>query len=741
MATKNKYQRQKQQYSNDGGQTWFDVVPANYRKGSLIEEASEDCNTTQWVEVQNAWYCIGDSVDIQYRWVDIEQTMCNGYDKYSMQKQQQSTDGGVTWTDTGNTRQGTLIEANSVDCGYKTLYQWVTVQNEYICNGYDKYVKEKQQKSTDGGVTWTDTGNTRQGNVIELNSEDCGYVVNKRWITVEGEYICNGYDKYVKEKEQQSTDGGITWTDTGNTRQGALIEANSVDCGYKPGYENQYLTMEALDNATIEVYPQYTDSKLYYKIDNEEWKEFNNNSKTISLNTSSKIMFKETLTSSRLRATRFKCSSGHINVYGNIMSLVYGDDFIGKTTMSDFSLEQVFNGSNIINAGNLILPATTLSNACYSNMFYNCASLTQAPQLPATTLKLSCYAGMFQGCTSLTTAPELPTTTLAEDCYQNMFYGCTSLTQAPQLPATTLAEGCYMAMFHGCTSLTQAPVLPATTLAEYCYYGMFAECTSLTSAPQLPATTLSNACYYGMFAECTSLTSAPQLPATTLSNACYSNMFSDCTSLVNAPELPATTLAYECYYYMFEGCTSLVNAPELPATTLAEYCYSHMFEGCTSLVNAPELPATILANYCYKYMFWGCTSLVNAPVLLATTLKRYCYWSMFAECTSLTSAPELPATTLAKGCYYDMFEGCTSLTTAPVLPATTFAEWCYSGMFWNCTSLNNINCQLANVDDTATKIWVNNVQTNSGTFTYNCLNNGWTTGISGIPENWTRQCE
>ena len=426
MAIKNKYQRQKQQYSNDGGQTWFDVVPANYRRGSLIEEASEDCNTIEWVAVPNAWYCIDDTVSILYRWVDIEQTMCNGSDKYSMQKQQQSTDGGKTWIDTGNTRQGDIIEANSKDCGYKTLYQWVIVQNEYICIGYDKYVKEKQQKSTDGGVTWTDTGNTRQGDVIELNSEDCGYVVNKRWITVEGEYICNSHNKYAKEKEQQSTDGGKTWIDTGATRKGTLIESNSVDCGYKPGYENQYLTMEALDNATIEVYPHYTDSKLYYKIDNEEWKEYNN-SDTITLNTSSKIMFKETLTSSRLRATRFECSSGHINVYGNIMSLLYGDDFIGKTTMSDFSLKQVFSRSNIIDAGNLILPATTLSNACYHRMFY--------------------------GCTSLTTAPALPATILAKHCYEGMFYNCASLTQAPVLPATTLAEGCYWSMFSGCTSL------------------------------------------------------------------------------------------------------------------------------------------------------------------------------------------------------------------------------------------------------------------------------------------------
>lgn len=34
---------------------------------------------------------------------------------------------------------------------------------------------------------------------------------------------------------------------------------------------------------------------------------------------------------------------------------------------------------------------------------------------------------MFNGCTSLTTAPELPATTLAQGCYSNMFKGCSSL--------------------------------------------------------------------------------------------------------------------------------------------------------------------------------------------------------------------------------------------------------------------------------------------------------------------------
>ena len=150
--------------------------------------------------------------------------------------------------------------------------------------------------------------------------------------------------------------------------------------------------------------------------------------------------------------------------------------------------------------------------------------------------------------------------TMANYCYCDMFSDCTSLTQAPNLPATTLANKCYEGMFVDCTALTQAPVLPATTLANSCYYYMFNGCTALTQAPALPATTLANYCYDGMFNGCTALTQAPNLPATTLASGCYSYMFNGCTALTQAPALPATTLAKGCYYYMFSGCASLTQA-------------------------------------------------------------------------------------------------------------------------------------------------------------------------------------
>ena len=175
-------------------------------------------------------------------------------------------------------------------------------------------------------------------------------------------------------------------------------------------------------------------------------------------------------------------SNNVLEVQGNVMSLMYGDNFEGQTDLSgkNYAFYELFKDcTTVTSAENLVLPATTLANDCYNSMFAGCTSLETAPSLPATSLATRCYSQMFYGCSTLTTAPSLSATTLADYCYYYMFQGCTSLTTAPSLPATTLANNCYDTMFKGCSSLTTAPELPATTLTEYCYQSMFAYCTSL----------------------------------------------------------------------------------------------------------------------------------------------------------------------------------------------------------------------------------------------------------------------
>ena len=335
----------------------------------------------------------------------------------------------------------------------------------------------------------------------------------------------------------------------------AYVNDNSKLVTYNKGWDEKYLTFEAIESGTF----SFSNSGLSYSIDEgKTWTEIAQDTNTPTINAGDRIMFKGVLNFvdgkfGPMGVGTFS-SSNSFNAMGNPYSLLYGDNFVavsdltGKSTALDLLFE---NCSGLISAKNIALPATKLSESCYSKMFR----------------------------------------------------GCTSLTAAPALPATTLADSCYNGMFYGCTSLTTAPVLPATTLANYCYYGMFDSCTSLATAPALPATTLADSCYNDMFYGCTSLTTAPALPAATLSESCYGFMFDGCTALTTAPELPATTLSESCYIYMFEGCTSLTTAPELPATTLASDCYNRMFSGCTSLNYIKAMfTTTPSSNYTYNWV-------------------------------------------------------------------------------------------------------------------------------------------
>lgn len=330
---------------------------------------------------------------------------------------------------------------------------------------------------------------------------------------------------------------------------------DNVEVHYNPmphDYSKDYLTTVALEDGTISfdiwklMGTDMITSISYSTDDGETWTTTanqNNKQENLSIDVDveegDKVMWKGIATQTGYYYEdyddyigSFFSSDCEFDVKGNVMSLLYGDDFKDETTIEedgtfcrlfyDYDHEKT---CSVVNAKDLSLPATTLVEGCYRDMFLNCTSLTTAPELPATILANGCYDHMFGGCTNLTTAPSiLPATTLANYCYNGMFSGCISLVNAPELPATTLADYCYSAMFDDCTSLVNAPsVLPATTLAEECYAAMFLGCTSLTIAPVLPATTLVEDCYTYMFKGCTSLNYIKAMFTTTPSSTYTSN--------------------------------------------------------------------------------------------------------------------------------------------------------------------------------------------------------------------------
>ena len=133
-----------------------------------------------------------------------------------------------------------------------------------------------------------------------------------------------------------------------------------------------------------------------------------------------------------------------MSLYGNIMSLVDEENFATITTMEGASFAGLFAGNTCgFEASGLLLPATTLSQDCYSGMFAGCSQMSDTPvELPALTLAPGCYSNMFEGCDMIPAAPHLPATELVDRCYASMFSGCGTIEQVTCLATTINGTDC-----------------------------------------------------------------------------------------------------------------------------------------------------------------------------------------------------------------------------------------------------------------------------------------------------------
>ena len=264
-----------------------------------------------------------------------------------------------------------------------------------------------------------------------------------------------GFNSFVMT-DTQPTNGGVFRLPEGNNLgQFAYIENRATNAEDQKwtiqtittDYSQEYFTIKSLEDNNTITFTKYNQNNKYitadkpikYSKDLTTWSDISfvtDNSSQIVLNSGEKLYLKGNNSAygenlyynSYLTAANIQ-SSGNIDVMGNIMSLIYGDNFIGNNTISaEQTFPALFSGNNkLVNAKDLILPSMSLTTDCYNFIFRSCTSLVTAPELPATTLALRCYLGMFRSCTSLVTAPELPATYLANYCYHYMFYNCTSL--------------------------------------------------------------------------------------------------------------------------------------------------------------------------------------------------------------------------------------------------------------------------------------------------------------------------
>ena len=188
------------------------------------------------------------------------------------------------------------------------------------------------------------------------------------------------------------------------------------------------------------------------------------------------------------------------------------------------------------------------------------------------------YGGTFYGCTSLKTYAgstdkdgdfsnyKIPNKV---EKIKSLFYNCKSITNAPNIPNSVTSMSY---TFYGCTSLTTAPTIPNSV--KY-MEGTFSGCKSLTTAPILPNSVECIGGHHhvanGIFSYCTSLKTyvGSTDPDGDFSNykipnsvTCINGMFCNCKSLVAAPIIPnSVTNMYWTFYY----CTSLTGTIEINA--------------------------------------------------------------------------------------------------------------------------------------------------------------------------------
>ena len=322
-------------------------------------------------------------------------------------------------------------------------------------------------------TTVVEAYSTIDGRTSEITEETCVYVpvvLAQPVITCNGQLVTitcatDRSEIYYRLNEtgefslytQQIPISEDTVVEAYSTYRNQTSQTVTETCEYEPthDYSSDYLTFRVLSDGTIgwKSIGSGQAKTIQYSVNGGAWTEITATATPTTINVTSGdvVRFKGTNTSyakDKSNYSGFEGGTAEFDVEGNIMSMVYGDNFIGNNTLTGtYNFCSMFKLSKVISAENLILPATTLTNYCYRAMFSKATLLDTPPALPATTLSTGCYYYMFEEC-AFTTAPDLLATTIPSQAYYAMFIGCSNLNYIKCMATSGVSTG-------NCTNWTQ----------------------------------------------------------------------------------------------------------------------------------------------------------------------------------------------------------------------------------------------------------------------------------------------
>ena len=278
---------------------------------------------------------------------------------------------------------------------------------------YDGYVPGE---SIYYDVTVTNDGNLTLSNVIVGGNTIDSLAPEETVELVDEEYVVTATDEVNEEAVIH-----ITALASNPSNVQTPIAEDEISELVMHDYSQDYFTIESLEDGneigftSVNTNPANAGSTYYYSTDDGvTWQQgVTSNSwassSHITINANEKVLFKSLVSINQTHYDKLRGTKSYM-CYGNIMSLAYGDNFIGQTTVSeDAQFRRLFySESNLMDVHNLVLPLTSATKQCFNSMFSGCSSIELSPVIPNATRPQSTisspsgvYDSMFNGCSNL----------------------------------------------------------------------------------------------------------------------------------------------------------------------------------------------------------------------------------------------------------------------------------------------------------------------------------------------------